>query len=228
MIEGPNEIGKSSMAEAIDLLIDEMDSTGKRRVLATKPVGRDLGPRVEADIECGAYRFTYAKQFLRDRSTELKIDSPRHENLAGREAHERVLAILSEHVDMALWKALRIQQGAGIDQADLVNQLWLSSALDRAGGTSPAGEDEKSLFSLVHDEYLLFWTETGRRKQVEAQMERDIEHLDVRIEELSASLRAIDEDIDASVRFRRDLTQLEERRTKQVAASQSTNVRSRR
>lgn len=213
MIEGPNEIGKSSMAEAIDLLIDEMDSTGKRRVLATKPVGRDLGPRVEADIECGAYRFTYAKQFLRDRSTELKIDSPRHENLAGREAHERVLAILSEHVDMALWKALRIQQGAGIDQADLVNQLWLSSALDRAGGTSPAGEDEKSLFSLVHDEYLLFWTETGRRKQVEAQMERDIEHLDVRIEELSASLRAIDEDIDASVRFRRDLTQLEERRT---------------
>lgn len=213
VIEGPNEIGKSSMAEAIDLLIDELDSTGKRRVTATKPVGRDVGPRVEADFECGEYRFTYAKRFLRDRTTELTVRAPRHESLAGREAHERVLKILADHVDVALWKALRIRQGAGIDQADLVNQLWLSSALDKSAGTSPAGEDEKSLFGLVHDEYLEYWTETGRRKQAEVAQERAIEDLDAKHIEIEEWLRSIDGDVESSVRFQIELAELEERRT---------------
>jgi hypothetical protein len=212
VIEGPNEIGKSSMAEAIDLLFEELDSTSKRRVLATKPVGRDVGPRVEVDVECDLYRFTYAKRFLRERSTELEIVAPRRESIGGREAHERVQAILAESVDVALWKALRIRQGVGVDQADLLNQLWLSAALDRAAGESPAGEEEKSLFAVVHDEYLINWTETGRRKQEVIQLERAIEDVDARIGDIEESLRSIDSDIEASVRFRAELARLEDRR----------------
>ena len=41
VIEGPNETGKSSLAEALDLILDELDSTKKQRWLAVRPVDRD-------------------------------------------------------------------------------------------------------------------------------------------------------------------------------------------
>ena len=45
IVEGPNEIGKSSIAEAIDRVIEDMDSTTRQRVLAVKPVDQDVGLR---------------------------------------------------------------------------------------------------------------------------------------------------------------------------------------
>ena len=71
IIEGPNEIGKSSIPEAIDRLIEDMDSSSKQRVMSVKPVDRDVGPEVMIEAEAGAYAFTYRKRFIRDRITEL-------------------------------------------------------------------------------------------------------------------------------------------------------------
>src|SRR3990172_3466973 len=89
IVEGPNEIGKSSIAEAIDRIIEDLDSTSKQRIQATKPVDRDVGPEVTIEAETGPYTFRYKKRFLRDRVTELEITRPRPENHTGREAHER-------------------------------------------------------------------------------------------------------------------------------------------
>ena len=160
IVEGPNEIGKSSFAEAIDRVIEDLDSTSKQRITAVKPVDRDVGPEVTIDAETGPYAFRYKKRFLKDRVTELEIYRPRPENQTGRAAHQRVEAILSETVDMALWKALRMQQGDTVDQAKLADQTSLSAALDRSAG-SPAGDEEVSLFELAHVQYLRYWTETG-------------------------------------------------------------------
>src|SRR3990172_6134059 len=89
IVEGPNEIGKSSIAEAIDRIIEDMDSTSRQRVLAVKPVDQDVGPEVMIEAETGPYAFRYRKRFIRDRVTELDISRPRPENHTGREAHER-------------------------------------------------------------------------------------------------------------------------------------------
>jgi hypothetical protein len=53
IVEGPNEVGKSSLAEAVELLFDERDDTGKQRVREIKPVDRDAGAEVEADSALG-------------------------------------------------------------------------------------------------------------------------------------------------------------------------------
>ena len=134
IVEGTNEIGKSSIAEAVDRIIEDLDSTSKQRIVAVKPVDRDVGQEVMIEAETGPYAFRYKKRFLRDRVTELEIYRPRPENRTGREAHERVQAILSETVDMALWKALRMQQGGVVGQAALTDQTSLSAALDRSAG----------------------------------------------------------------------------------------------
>ena len=215
IVEGPNEIGKSSIAEAIDRIIEDMDSTSRQRILAVKPVDRDVGPEVMIEAETGPYAFRYKKQFIRDRVTELEILSPRPENHTGRLAHDRVLAILSETVDMALWKALRMQQGDVVGQAALVEQTSLSAALDRSAGESPAGEEEVTLFGVAHREYLQYWTETGRRKQAVTEMERTIEEAAQTIARLEDALRAIEDDVDASVRLEVDARRLVERRTEQ-------------
>ncbi len=166
VVIGPNEVGKSSMAEALDLLFSQLDSTTKAEVKAVKPVDRDAGPEVEVDVETGPYAFTYRKRFLRASETVLQITRPRPESLTGRQAHERVEQILAETMDATLWKALRIRQGEGLGQAALGEAASgsLGQALDRAAGTVPEGPVETTLFDRARTEYDLYWTPTGKSK----------------------------------------------------------------
>jgi chromosome segregation ATPase len=209
IVEGPNEIGKSSIPEAIDRLIEYMDSSGAKGIQAVKPVDRDIGPEVMIEAEAGDYAFAYRKRFLRDKITQLDIHRPHPEHHTGREAHDRVQAILAETVDMALWKALRMQQGDVVGQAALTEQTSLSAALDRAAGESTAGDEEMSLFDRTHDEYLQFWTETGRRKAPETEMERTIARQGEEIHRIEEALRAIENDVEASVRLEAEGRRLE-------------------
>jgi DNA repair exonuclease SbcCD ATPase subunit len=166
IVQGPNEAGKSSLAEAIDLLLDEPDSSQKEKVRAVKPVDQDAGTEIELEAEAGAYALTYFKRFHRERETKLTIHRPRAEVLTGRAAHERMLAILGESVDLDLWRALRIVQGEGIQPLKLGQQTSLARALDRAAGEMPAGEREEDLFARVRAEYLLYHTPTGKDAKV--------------------------------------------------------------
>ena len=217
VVEGPNETGKTSIAEAIDRVLEDLDSTSRKRVLALKPVGRDVGPEITIEIETGPYAFRYRKRFLRERLTELTVTRPRPRQLTGREAHECVGSMLAETVDLALWRALRIQQGGTIDQASLVSQASLSAALDRAAGEAPAGQEEGSLFAAAHEEYTQYWTETGRRKQEAAAHERAVESARAEVERIQTALRQIDEDVESSVRFRAEVVRLTDLRVRQGA-----------
>ena len=93
VIEGPNEVGKSSLAEAINLIFEYPDSTKIKKVSSVKTVGRDAGPEIEVEVEIGPYRLVYRKRFLKKAETVLTITQPRLENLTGREAHDRVQEI---------------------------------------------------------------------------------------------------------------------------------------
>lgn len=139
IVEGPNEVGKTTMIEALDLLLDEKDSSRKRHVLAIRPVGRDVASMVEAELSSGPYRFTYRKRWFRQPGTELTVTHPRREHLTGVDAHERVLAILAETADLVLWRALRLMQAAPLVQADLAGSSALAAALDAAALTLDRG-----------------------------------------------------------------------------------------
>ena len=60
---GANEIGKSSMVEALDLLLESRDRSTKKEVKQVKPTNSDVGSEVTAEISCGTYRFIYRKRF---------------------------------------------------------------------------------------------------------------------------------------------------------------------
>lgn len=213
IIQGPNEAGKSTIAEAVDLLFEELDSSGKKSVKSAQPVGRDVGPEVEIEVETGAYRFTYFKRFLKDQKTELKITHPRPESLAGREAHDRVAKILKDTVDIPLWKALRLQQGVALSQPEIPENSHLSQALDRAAGGAAAGEAESTLFERVRAECEQYYTATGHERPVLKTATDSASVLETMVTNLEAQYRSLETDVKRCGDLAREIQRLKEQRS---------------
>lgn len=160
---GANEIGKSSMIEALDLLLESRDRSTKKEVKQVKPTHSDVGSEVSAEISCGPYRFVYRKRFHKKCETELTVISPCREQLTGDEAHERVRAMLAETVDSDLWHAQRVLQSASTTAVDLSGCDALSRALDVAAGDSGGlCGTEPLLIERIDTEYARYFTPTGR------------------------------------------------------------------
>lgn len=164
VIEGPNEVGKTTLLEAFDLLLDpRAKATSRSRVVkALQPLGRDVGPRVEAEFTVGRHRLRFAKQWLRGASTELEILAPTREHLSGEEAQQRLDALLGESLDRPLWEALRFAQGAELGQVALTDSAVLTEALDGASGVDLHSADGASLLELAEREFRRYYTATGR------------------------------------------------------------------
>ncbi|MCY4069458.1 MAG: hypothetical protein OXE79_10210 [Acidimicrobiaceae bacterium] len=211
VVEGPNEVGKTSMPEALDLIIDKLDSAKTKAIRSVQPVGRDVGPEVEIEMSSGDYRFVYSKRWLRNRSTTLEVIAPQREKLSGRAAHDRVIEILEETLDTNLWAALRIEQGQELWLPDFA-ETSLGQALDHAVGGQFASEREESLWTRIQTERDSYCTPTGRpsteRKTAEAQVEEARQEAD-RIEQ---QLRGIESDSDEMARRAADTQRLEETR----------------
>lgn len=156
---GPNEVGKSSMLEALDLLLEYKDRSLNQKVKQVKQVHADVGAEVEAEITTGPYRFIYRKRFHKKFLTELTVIGPARSQHSGDEAHEKVQAMLAETVDTRLWEAQRVLQSAGAAPVDLSGCDALSRALDAAAGeVTAAGGAESLLIDRIDAEYERYFT----------------------------------------------------------------------
>ncbi len=163
VVSGANEIGKSSMIEALDLLLEAKDRSTRKEVKQVKPTHLDEGAEVMAVISTGPYRFEYLKRFHKRPETRLTVLSPRREQLTGDEAHERVQAILAETVDTELWRAQRVMQSASTAPVDLSSCDALARALDVAAGpTVTLSGSEPVLIDRIDAEFRQYFTSTGR------------------------------------------------------------------
>ncbi len=163
VVSGANEIGKSSMIEALDLLMQAKDRSTKKEVKQVKPTHADVGAEITAEISTGPYRFIYRKRFHKRAETQLTVLAPRREQLTGDEAHDRVRAIVEETVDVHLWEAQRVLQAASTAAVDLSGCDALSRALDVAAGEAvQLSGAEPLLIDRIDAEYLRYFTPTGR------------------------------------------------------------------
>jgi DNA repair exonuclease SbcCD ATPase subunit len=221
LVQGPNEVGKTSLAEAIGLLFEFPDSSKHRLVEAIKPVHRDEGPEIELQAESGPYAFTYFKRFHKKPETRLTVTRPKPENHTGREAHDRAEAILRETLDIDLWKALTIQQGDAIQQPALAKQTSLSAALDKAAGGRPADPREGKLFDRVQEEYSRYYTAHGAERKELSESRKAQTAAQAEIAGIEQQIRDLEQDIDRAVALQRELVQLhrkEEELTKELAS----------
>jgi hypothetical protein len=139
------------------------DRSGHKDVKAVKPTHADVGAEVEAEISAGPYRFVYRKRFHKKPKTELQMVEPVRRSLDGDEAHDQVLAMLGETVDMKLWHAQQVLQAASTSAVDLSGCDALSRALDVAAGDHAARSgSEPLLIERIDAEFSRYFTATGR------------------------------------------------------------------
>lgn len=158
LVTGRNEAGKSTLLEAIDLLFDVPADSGRKVVLDIQPKGRDVGPEVALEFTVGRNRLYYRKRWRTHPLTELKVVPPegKPDLTAGREAHERARQLLEEHVDLALWRAVRLAQGGALDLPAFGAVRSLSTALDAiAGGSGPVDD---TLLDRAEAERARYWS----------------------------------------------------------------------
>jgi hypothetical protein len=194
VISGPNEIGKSSMIEALDLLVNSKDRSSKKDVKQVKPTHADVGAEITAEISTGPYRFIYRKRFHKRFETELTILAPRREQLTGDEAHDRVLALLDETVDMDLWQAQQVLQAASTTAVELSGCDALSRALDAAAGEAATlSGAEPLLIDRIEAEYLRYFTPTGRPTGEWAAATKVLREADERVAGCAAAVAEVDD-----------------------------------
>lgn len=212
IIEGDNEVGKSSLAEAIDLIFEFPDSSSHRRIKAVQPVSRDVGPQVTVEVSTGPYRFTYRKRWHRQKETVLDLRSPTPSQLTGKEAHDRVTAILDETLDASLWKALRLTQGAELTQPGL-NVTSLARALDAAAAgdrTADRGDADADagLWQRITDEHRRYFTPTGQDHKDRKDRATELSNARARLAEVDAKLRALDADVERVAALEAEIREL--------------------
>ena len=194
VVSGANEIGKSSMIEALDLLIEAKDRSSKKEVKQVKPTHADVGAEVSAEISTGPYRFLYRKRFHKRAETQLTILSPVREQLSGDEAHQRVLAMLAETVDTDLWQAQRVLQASSTAPVDLSGSDALARALDVAAGEAVSlSGDEPLLIERIEGEYQRYFTATGRPTGEWAAAVKRLQAADAEVARCAAAVAEVDD-----------------------------------
>ncbi|MEM7707134.1 MAG: AAA family ATPase [Pseudomonadota bacterium] len=208
VIEGPNEIGKSSIVEALLLLFNELDSSKKKAIQAVKPVDVDAGSEVSAEISAGQNRFVYGKTFNKTPSTTLRIIAPEVSQMTGREAHDQVNTLLSETVDMTLWQALLVNQGESLAAAELRGSGSLLKALDEAAGTAGHGDENPDLFAACQAEYERYFTlKTGRPKFLDEREKLKVAKQT--LDDATQAMAAIAQDVERQERCQQELDRLQ-------------------
>src|SRR5690242_10926397 len=232
VVSGANEIGKSSMIEALDLLVNSKDRSAKKDVKQVKPTHADVGAEITAEISTGPYRFIYHKRFHKRAETQLTVLAPRREQLTGDEAHERVLALLNETVDMDLWQAQRVLQAASTAAVDLSGCDALSRALDAAAGeavqlsgtATPGGMGADALLiDRIDAEYLRYYTPTGRPTGEWAAAVKRLREADDEVARCAAAVAEVDDAVRRHAALTDDLSRLAEQRA--GAAKRLTEAR---
>lgn len=166
VIAGPNQSGKSSVIEAINLVLTEKATSRKEAVKAIRRSGVDRPAIVELDVTIGGERFTLRKEFGRGRQagTTLVFADGSKEALRGDPAHNYVQELLAEHEDMALFSALSFLQGKDLASFELTDgQSALQEALDAAASEQNDGAMlGDHILDAAQAECDRYFTKTGR------------------------------------------------------------------
>lgn len=112
VIAGPNEQGKTTIMDALHLVLTEKHSSGKRLIQDMQPIGSDVGITISLGARLGPHRFTLTKSYLKDKGCTLAIHEPHVENLTGERAEVRLQEMLDEHLDRTLARVLYMRQDA--------------------------------------------------------------------------------------------------------------------
>jgi hypothetical protein len=216
VVEAPNEAGKSTLLDAVDVLLEYKDSSKAQRVKDLQPADRDVPSTIEVELTCGAYHLTCTKTYNHRPGTVLTIHAPHQQTLRGTEAHDRLREILESDVDLALYQALRFTQGRDLDAVAFGGSDVLAARLDAAAGGAGA-PDDRGLLERATAEYRRWYTPTGLPGQAIRAAAQELAAAEERHAALATRVTELQQEVDELARIERELPALHRRRTDELA-----------
>lgn len=211
VIEGPNGVGKTSLVEALAVGLGTPETSRSRAVMALQPVGEDVAPEIELDVESGEYRFTVTKGYLKRPRATLHVVTPKDETLAGGQVHDRVNEILDlTGVDRNLLRSLWVRQGEEMAQVGLRECPSLGRALDEAAGQAPSGDLEESVLERVRKEAARFLTPGGAELKWLTDLRSAVSRAEVELEDALATEQGLQLQMERSERAAAGMAALRE------------------
>ncbi len=228
VIVGDNEVGKSTLVEALVLLFDLADDSKAARVRNVQPFGSDVAPEVEAELTLGEHRLLYAKRWLRTRSTELTVTAPNgsRTSFTGREAHNEADRLFRRHVDPVLWQTLLVGQGQSLIQPEPADAEPVIAAVTAESGATIDGAS-MPLVAAVEHEYLKYWTKGGRPTLDFARLGEELAAAEAQAGDARRAMEAVTADIRRAERLGQDLVDVRHRLDEQATAVEELELRSR-
>ncbi|AXT85395.1 hypothetical protein C6I20_09485 [Aeromicrobium sp. A1-2] len=211
VVVGPNEVGKSSLAEALRLIREFKSSSQHSSIRAIQPTNRDVGPEVTIEASSGPYRFVYTKRWLRKPMTELTLSAPTAEQLTGDAAHDKVEQIFDSTMDDDLWMALQQVQGESLQQARLARVVPLQSALSTLADDDASSTSHEDLIDRIEREFRRYFTATGRPTDIYAATIRELTERTDAVGVAEQAVRAVDDVVDRHERLTAERGRLAER-----------------
>ena len=206
---GRNEIGKTSMVEALDLLLDTgtKASSKSRKVRNAQPYGTSLQVVIEAEMTIGEHRFVHRKCFLKDKESSLKfLAGPRAgETITDDEAVETMETLLSG-ADLTLWNALRLMQASGLSPLRLDSSQALTAALEQAGGKQPDEGSGGGLMDRVRAEYEKYFTPKGSERRTVFADRDELEDVRSNLAEGQRKLAEVDDVVESLSRINEQIS----------------------
>jgi DNA repair exonuclease SbcCD ATPase subunit len=204
VVEAPNETGKSTLLDAVDVALEYKDSSRHRDVKSLWPADRDVPSTIEVELTVGATHLVLTRTYRKQTATRLRILAPNRDTLTGDDAHDRLRQLLETEVDLALAAALRFTQDRGLGPVALGDSTALAARLDAVAGGDGAADDggllDRAL--LVHRRY---HTASGKPAKVLTQLDERLEAAERRRDDLAAALQALQQDADQLAEAERTL-----------------------
>ncbi|QGU04318.1 ATP-binding protein [Corynebacterium comes] len=177
VIHGDNEQGKSTIMDALNVVLHQKHGAQNKVTKPLRPVHRDVSPSVSLTATMGPVTFTIEKTWFRGKSARLTITSPQRDTFTGDQAEARLDEIKNDHLDADLLHTLFLRQDDPGGSVDTVGISSLTRALDSASGTEGApGTEDTGLIAAVEKEYTRYFTagtgkETDELKTARADVE---------------------------------------------------------
>lgn len=188
IVAGQNEAGKSSLIEAFDLLLRLKDGSRSQDILQAQPVGRDVGPEVEAEFIISDDHVRYRKRWMIQKETVLEfVSGPRRgKSLTAGAAHDAAEE-LWKNLDTHLWNASRLMQATALEQSALDASTSLQRALDSRSGGTVDDMTSGPLIEKVTAEADIYYTPTRTEKKILKDAQARVEAAKLRVVEAEAS-----------------------------------------
>lgn len=183
VIAGDNEMGKSTIAEAIHVALTYKATSGARQVKALRPNDRDAYPEITMDMTLGELRFTLRKVFAggtKTTATEITVTEPSRKSYTGEDAQKWLDELTREEGTRELWDAFVAKQGTEQAALKLGTFAKVEAALQQASGGTPETDAHKSIVEAALAERAEYYTSNGKEKAPLKQAREAVEDAEAR------------------------------------------------